>query len=432
MFVYIVLKYDKISLVIKMLILIRFADLTLKGRNMKYFVRQVNKHIKNACKSYVSVFDFRHDQTYLTIEDDAFDDIKKILERIPGIHNFSPIYRMDKNIDEVVSKCAELLQENLSDRHYTFKIETKRSDKKFDLTSLEFTKKVSSLILGKANINLTIDVKKPEKILNIDIRTDGIYAYLNAYQGLGGYPATIAGKGLLMLSGGIDSPVAAFLSMKQGVEVELFHFESTPLTPLESVQKAIDLTKKLAIFHPNQTLKLHLVPFTKMHEAILNHTFDSYHITIMRRMMYRIAEAYAKLKGLEVIINGESIGQVASQTLSSMQVIESVTSLPIIRPVVTYDKKDIIKISQFIDTYDISIRAFNDCCSIYVPKNPVIHPTIRRSLLEEARFDYQPLIEETLENVITIDITPHLDFEIYHHGFGVKDAYINYIEGLET
>lgn len=408
-----------------MLVLVRFADLTLKGRNMSYFVRQVNKHLKNILKEEVSNFDFRHDQTYLTINEEDFSNVANKLSKVPGIHSFSPIYRAE-NEEVLVDLAVEKLESFLKDTETTFKIETKRSNKKYPLTSLEFTKSVAPKILGKANIRVKIQVKNPQITLNIDLRKDGIYFYLETFKGLGGFPATTAGKGLLMLSGGIDSPVAGFLAMKQGIDIELFHFESTPMTPLESVQKAIDLAKKLALFHPNQKLKLHLVPFTKLHEAILSNTFDSYHITIMRRMMYKISSLYAIENGLEVIINGESVGQVASQTLASMNVIESVTNIPIIRPVVTYDKQEIIKISKQIDTYDISIRAYNDCCSIYVPKNPVIRPTIKKALFEESKFEYESYFEDILNNIVTIEVDTNLDFEISLYGFSVIDAYDNY------
>lgn len=242
---------------------------------------------------------------------------------------------------------------------------------------------------------------------------------------MGGFPATIAGKGLLMMSGGIDSPVAAYLGIKQGVEIELIHFESSPLTPLESINKVTDLAAKLAVFLPNEKIKLHVVPFMPLHEAMLNHVKDSYVITIMRRMMYRIAERFANENNIDILLNGESVGQVASQTLASMKVVENVTNIPIVRPVATYDKIDIINIAQYIDCYDISIRPFSDCCSIYVPKNPVISPTIKRCLEEEARFDFETIITETMENIKTVVISKDdkIDFSMY--GFTFLESYEN-------
>src|SRR5690606_23438672 len=236
----------------------------------------------------------------------------------------------------------------------------------------------------------------------------------------------MGGKALLMLSGGIDSPVAAYLMMKQGVEIELFHFESTPLTPLESVQKVIDIAKKLAPYMTRNKIKLHLVPFTKIHEEILKYVSDPYIITIMRRMMYRLAERYAKANDIAAIVNGESVGQVASQTLDSINVVENVTNIPILRPVITYDKKDIILLSKMLGTYDVSIRPFNDCCSIYVPRRPVTHPKVEYALEEEAKLNVEDLMVEALQNISTVMINKDTDLEIALYGFEVKEALKTY------
>merc|ERR1711879_751650 len=197
-------------------------------------------------------------------------------------------------------------------------------------------------------------------------RLDGAYIYAHKIKGMGGYPVGVGGKGLVLLSGGIDSPVASYLAMKQGIEVELFHFESA--------QKVIDLAKKVSVFAPRNRIKLHLVPFEPIHQKLLSHVDESYMITIMRRMMYRIAEKYAQNNGIMAIINGDSVGQVASQTLESMTVINNVVRIPILRPLLIFDKLDIIEISRKIDCYDISVQPFEDCCSVYVPKAPATRP----------------------------------------------------------
>src|SRR5690606_4190294 len=210
-------------------------------------------------------------------------------------------------------------------------------DKNFPLTSQQISSQIAGKILPHIK-GLTVDVHHPSQVLNIEVRRNETFVYIGQIKGMGGFPVGLGGKGLVMLSGGIDSPVAAYLMMKKGIEVELFHFESTPLTPLESVQKVIDISKKLSKYMPNDKIKLHLVPFTKIHEDILKFVEDSYIITIMRRIFYRMGERFAIKNKLDALINGESIGQVASQTLGSLKVVESVTTLPILRPLITYDK----------------------------------------------------------------------------------------------
>lgn len=389
-----------------MKILIRFGDLMLKGKNRKIFINKLTRHVKNKYKDLDVVVELNYDRLYLNFDESLLNEVEKRVKQIPGIHSYSIVYTSAKTIEDVVSKAVEVLNLELdSTKNYTFKVETKRSDKNFIHMSNDFTKIVAPLILKEANQNLTVDVRNPQITLNINVRQDAVYLYLKSNKGMGGFPATIAGKGLLMMSGGIDSPVAAYLGIKQGVEIELIHFESSPLTPLESINKVTDLAAKLAVFLPNEKIKLHVVPFMPLHEAMLNHVKDSYVITIMRRMMYRIAERFANENNIDILLNGESVGQVASQTLASMKVVENVTNIPIVRPVATYDKIDIINIAQYIDCYDISIRPFSDCCSIYVPKNPVISPTIKRCLEEEARFDFETIITETMENIKTVVIS---------------------------
>ena len=239
---------------------------------------------------------------------------------------------------------------------------------------------------------------------------------------MGGFPVGVAGKGLLMLSGGIDSPVAGYLAMKQGVEIECVHFESTPLTSIESAQKVVDLVKKMAKYAPKNRIKIHFVPFKELHMALLENVPESYNITIMRRMMYRIATQLCYKNNALCIVNGESVGQVASQTLGSMQTINAVTNMPIIRPVATYDKQDIIKISRKIDTYEISIRPFEDCCTVYVPKSPAISPSIEKSELYEKNFDYETLVKEAVENVKSIYVYTDSDLDLSLLGLEVRNV----------
>ncbi|MBN3491164.1 tRNA 4-thiouridine(8) synthase ThiI [Acholeplasma equirhinis] len=404
----------------KEIILVRFGDLVLKGKNKPTFINQVKKLLRSKLDGFSVNFEYQHDRIFIHINSEDKEEILKQLRFVSGVQSYSFVYRVEKDLEKIAEKAIEIIPNEIP-LPTTFKVETKRADKRFPMTSTEVSQKVAGMVLPKIS-GLKVDVRNPEHILNIEIRNDGAFIYIGKISGLGGFPIGIGGRALLMLSGGIDSPVAAYLMMKQGVEIELFHFESTPLTPLESVQKVIDISKKLAPYMTRNKIKLHLVPFTKIHEEILKYVSDPYIITIMRRMMYRLAERYALTHDIQALVNGESVGQVASQTLDSINVVENVTNIPILRPVVTYDKNDIIKLSKMLETYDVSIRPFNDCCSIYVPRRPVTHPKVEYALEEETKLNVEKLMEEALENIQTLMINKNTDFEIALYGFEVKDA----------
>lgn len=410
-------------------ILIRFGDLVLKGKNIGFFIRAIRTHVKHQLENMDVEFHHTHDRIYIKFNEIDQKEIISRLKKIPGLYSFSLVYETTNDLDDIVKTAVIAAKEQLKNEK-TIKIETKRADKSYPLTSLEISKKIAGPILSQIDQDIKVDVRHPEVTINIEIRRDVTFVYIGQIFGMGGFPYGTAGKGLLMMSGGLDSPVAAYLAMKQGIQVELFHFESTPLTPLESVQKVIDLAKVLSVYTVDQSIKLHLVPFTHIHEDLLKHVTDSYSITIMRRMMYRLGETYANRHDIKCLINGESVGQVASQTLSSMQVVENVTNLPIIRPVVTYDKSDIIKLAYQLDTFDISTRPFNDCCSIYVPRKPVTKPTIAFSEKEEKKLDFS-LIEEALDHIITLHVTPDLNFQIAEYGFSVQESYESWMKEEE-
>lgn len=405
-------------------ILVRFGDLVLKGKNKPAFIKQIKEILKQKLRKLDVKFEYQHDRIFVHFDDREEQQVLKQLTYVSGVHSYSFIYKTEKDLDKIAALSLEVIQKEMKFPS-TFKVETKRIDKTFLSGSLEVSQRISGMILPKLE-GVTVDVKNPEQILNIEIRLDAAYIYMGKIMGLGGFPIGLGPKSLVMLSGGIDSPVAAYLMMKKGIEVELFHFESTPLTPLESVQKVIDIAKQLSKYMPNDKIKLHLVPFTKIHEEILKHVEDSYIITIMRRIFYRLGERFAIKNKLDALINGESIGQVASQTLGSLKVVESVTTLPILRPLITYDKNPIIDISKEIETYDISVRPFNDCCSIYVPQRPVTNPTIDFSLKQEERIIHlEELMTDALNHIKTLEITPETDLEIALHGFDVREALNN-------
>jgi thiamine biosynthesis protein ThiI len=390
---------------LKRKILIRFGDLMLKGKNINFFIKRVRVHVQNKLSDLEVSFKFEHDRIYIdyTLEDEK--ELVRRLKQIPGIFSFSIVYLASKEIEDIVKVSIELLRQEL-----------------------EMSIKIAPMILSQVDKKLVVDVKNPEEILNVEIRKDQTYIYLSSIKGMGGFPYGTGGKGLMMMSGGIDSPVASYLAMKQGIELELIHFESTPLTPLESTQKVIDLAKVLSNYTQDGKIKLHIIPFGEMHQEILKNVFDPYIITVMRRMMYRIAERYGHKNKILALLNGESVGQVASQTLHSMGVVEAVTKMPVLRPLITYDKQDIIDISKMIETYSISIKPFNDCCSIYVPRNPVTKPWEIYAKKYEQTFDYEPLIENAISEVMSLDISSSTDIDLTAHGFSVKEAYQNYMK----
>lgn len=407
--------YDKV--------LIRFGDLMLKGKNQKIFRERAIALLKQNTKHLNVTLEKRHDRLFLLIHDTPLTEIKDALMHVTGVGSFSFILTSKTDYDSIVENAIELIRKEVNG-HKTFKVETKRTDKSLPHTSQEITLLLSKEILKSVGDMVTVDVKNPEVTLHIEINTTEAFVYLDSHKGLGGFPVGVAGKGLLLISGGIDSPVAGFLAMKQGVDVEGIHFESTPMTSIESAQKVIELAKKMSRYAYRQEFRLHMVPFSKLHEEIIARISPSYVITVMRRMFFRVSEKIAIKRHAKVIITGESIGQVASQTLDSMHTIEAVTTIPIIRPLVTTDKQDIIKLSKQIDTYEISIQPFEDCCTIYTPSGSSTKPNIKKALINEKfMVDYDKIIDEIVAQTKTFVITPNCDIRLEAHGFTVTEAW---------
>ena len=388
------------------LILIKYGELTTKKANRKFFINTLKNNIKNKLEDLDVIINSDISRMYIEYLKNDETKLLKRLNEIFGIHTYQIASKVETDIDKISSELIDLMK----DKKGSFKVETKRSNKKFPIESTDFSRKMGGVIL-KSNNNLFVDVHNPEITVNIEILERYTYIYIDKYYGLGGYPVGVQKKGMVMLSGGIDSPVAAYLSLKRGITIECVYFEAIPHTSLEAREKVINLTKKLSKYQSK--IKLHIVSFTGIQESIYKNCNQDYIITIMRRMMYRIMEKLAnKNKGL-VIINGESIGQVASQTLTSMSVINNVTNMPVIRPLACFDKLEIIDIAKKIDTYDISIIPFEDCCTVFVPKHPVINPSISECLKNEKMFDYEKLITEAVNNVQTLiidkDFNDHKD-----------------------
>jgi len=381
----------------KKIILIKYGELTTKKDNRNFFIKSLYNNIQNKLKNIDLKIEKTLSRMYIIYDEVNEKKIIDSLKQIFGIHSIVICDKVNTNIEEIKNKVIEILSQK---QFQTFKIVTKRSDKSFEIKSMDFNNIIGGLVLK--SFDCKVDIHNPEILLNIEIRKEGTFIYSNEIKCLGGYPVGIQGKGMLMLSGGIDSPVAGYLALKRGVNIECMYFESPPHTSLQAKNKVLALAEILNNYSGN--IKVHIVPFTKIQEEIYKNIPSNYNITIMRRMMYRIAEKYAKKRNCKIIVNGESIGQVASQTLDSMSVINNVTNMPVIRPVACLDKLEIIEIANKIGTYETSILPYEDCCTIFVPKHPVIKPSLETALEYEKLINYDELINNCIKNIETIKI----------------------------
>lgn len=385
------------------IILIKYGELTTKKANRNLFINILTQNIKNSLKNFNIKLTKNRVRMFIEVQDEEdFDKIINKLTKIFGIHSIVICYKTNNNIDTIKKEILSIAN-NINFK--TFKVETKRSNKTFPIKSMDFNNIIGGLLL-KNIPNIKVDVHNPEYTLKIEIRESNTYIYSKEIPGAGGYPVGVAGKGILMLSGGIDSPVAGYLAMKRGIKLECLYFESPPHTSELAKNKVKKLVEKLSIYQPD--IKLHIINFTNIQENIYKNINHDYMITIMRRMMYRIADLIRNKQKALVIINGESVGQVASQTLNSMSVINNVTTTPIIRPVACLDKLEIIEIAKKIDTYETSILPYEDCCTIFLPKHPVINPKLERCLEYEQLFDFN-LINESINNIETININSNIN-----------------------
>ena len=387
----------------KRVILIKYGELSTKKGNRNFFINTLYRMINEKLKNFdVKIFKDRS-RMYIEFHDEDLDKIKEKLDSVFGIHMYHIAYIVDTNIEAI----KELLISLVGNMDFkTFKVEVKRSDKSFSMHSQEMNRFLGGVVL-KNKDNISVDVHNPDVLIKVEVRENHSYIYFNAYKGAGGYPLGSQPRGLLMLSGGIDSPVAGYLAMRRGVPIDCVYFEAVPHTSLEARNKVIELSRKLAKYAVD--INLHIVNFTKIQEEIYKNCHPNYCITIMRRMMYRIMEKLAKKYNALAIINGESVGQVASQTLTSMSVINEVTNMPVLRPVCCFDKLEIIDLAKKIDTYDISILPYEDCCTVFVPKHPVINPSLEQAKKEEEKFDFPSMLEEAVETVDTIVVVEEED-----------------------
>lgn len=379
-------------------VLIKYGELSTKKDNINFFLNKLKTNILEALKGIDAQIDYDLGRMFIHTK-----DIDKVIEKVKnifGIHEFNICYIIETiDFSEVANTTLELLKDK---EFKTFKVESRRANKKIPETSIELSRKMGGVIL-KNIPELKVDVHNPEVLINIEYRLNNTLVYFDKIVGLGGYPVGTLGKGLLMLSGGIDSPVAGYLTMKRGVKIEAIYFESPPHTSIEAKNKVIALARKLSLY--NHEINLHVINFTEIQEAIYKNIPHEYLITIMRRMMYRISAIISHNRNCKVLINGESIGQVASQTLTSMSAINEVVKIPVIRPLACFDKLDIIDIAKKINTYETSILPFEDCCTIFVPKHPVINPDKKLCEEYEKLIPYEELIYKTIKNHDIIKIS---------------------------
>ncbi|WP_088006648.1 tRNA uracil 4-sulfurtransferase ThiI [Indiicoccus explosivorum] len=377
-------------------ILIRYGELSTKGRNRKLFIRKLKEHIVRVLRDLDGIgIRAERDRMFIQFEDEtSMLAAKAQLPRVFGIQSFSPVVQVPKDIGGMKEEAIKLVA-SLKPEGKTFKTTVKRSDKSFPLETNELQREVGGFVLGHFS-GLSVQMKKPDIDLHIEVRKEAAYMMAEIIPGAGGLPAGSNGKAVLMLSGGIDSPVAGHHMLRRGVELELIHFFSPPFTNERAKQKVLDLAEVLAA--SGTSLKLHIIPFTKLQQEVHRQVPDNVTMTSTRRMMLKIADRVRKETGAKAIVTGESLGQVASQTLESMEAINAVTATPVLRPLISMDKLEIISQANEIGTFDISIRPYEDCCTIFTPSNPKTKPRLEKVEYYESFLEAEGLIEEAVKN----------------------------------
>lgn len=386
-------------------IMVRYGELSTKGKNRMRFINQLRRNIQSVLSIYPQVtITADRDRAHVYLNGTDYVPVAESLKQIFGIQAFSPSYKVEKEMS-LLKKAVQEIMLGLYQEGMTFKISSKRSDHSFELDSRDLNQVLGAAVF-EVLPTIQAQMKQPDITLKVEIRDEAAYLSYENIKGAGGLPVGTSGKGMLMLSGGIDSPVAGYLALKRGVAIETVHFASPPYTSPGALKKAQDLTRKLTKF--GGQISFIEVPFTEIQEEIKAKTPESYLMTLTRRFMMRITDAIRQQRHGLVIINGESLGQVASQTLESMQAINAVTKTPVIRPVVTMDKLEIIELAQTIDTFEISIQPFEDCCTIFAPDRPKTNPKLKNVEQYEERLDVDGLVARAVAGITVSDIGPEL------------------------
>lgn len=382
-------------------IMIRYGEMALKGKNRRSFEQKLQSNIAIKLKRFPNTtIQKTQGRMYVLLNGENPHEVMKECQEVFGIHSLSFAVKVEKEEEQM--KEAVLLAFHDAKGAGSFKISSKRTDKSFPIPSQEINPLLGGFILRNTE-GVKVDVHRPDVEIKVEVRHEGCYVTAQDYRGAGGLPVGTTGKSMLMLSGGIDSPVAGYLTMKRGVEIEAIHFHSPPYTSERAKQKVLDLAKELAKY--GTKIRVHVIPFTEVQQKIYREMPEGYSMTIMRRMMMRISERVAANNEVLSITTGESLGQVASQTMESMNTINEVTNYPVIRPLVAMDKIEIIDISRKIGTYDISIRPFEDCCTVFVPKAPKTKPTRKNANYYESNVDFTEDIEKAIKDSYVIEVT---------------------------
>jgi tRNA uracil 4-sulfurtransferase len=388
------------------MLLLRFGEFTLKGKNRTRFEKTVLRHVKQMVVPYPKVKLIREfGRIYVELNGEPARELVEALKNVFGIASISPVKVSKSELEDILAVSARFLEILAPEPGTTFKVNARRVWKEFPYGSIEMNKLVSTPLL-KGYAGLIVDMNNPQLELRVEIRQGYTYIFCENIAGVGGFPLGTNGKAMLLLSGGIDSPVAGWSSMRRGLEIECVHFYSYPYTSELARQKVIDLARVLSRYAG--VIRLHLVPFTEVQTSFTGIGQDNLIITLMRRAMLRITTTLAEREGSLAIVTGESLGQVASQTLPSMNVIGRATNLPLLRPLVMMDKSEIVELSKDIGTYDLSILPYEDCCTLFVPKSPTTNPNLRIvDKIEATLPNYSKLLAEAVELTETIEITPY-------------------------
>lgn len=387
----------------KEVILIKLGEIVLKGLNRKNFEDRLVKNIKHRLHP-IGAFKVKNSQSIVTVmpvfDDIDMDEAAECISKIFGIAAFSRACVCDKDIDKIKETAGKYLEEHFS-RIKSFKVEAKRSDKKFPLTSPQISSEVGGY-LAELFPEVAVDVHNPDAVVTVEIRDEAAYIHSEIHKGAGGIPVGTGGRAAILISGGIDSPVAAYMMAKRGIELTAVHFASPPYTSRRAEEKVEELLKRVSKYSGRMTM--YTVPFTKLQEEIRDKCHEEYFTIIMRRFMMIIAQRLARKNECQALITGESLGQVASQTIGAIACTDNVCTMPVFRPLIGMDKEEIIEISRKIDTFDISIQPYEDCCTVFTPKHPRTRPVLENVLTEQNKIDFEPLINEAIENVKITEI----------------------------
>lgn len=376
-------------------IMIRYGEIALKGKNQKDFLNRLVHNIKEQIKTdldFNPVIEREMGRLYLLLDGRAPEDFFDSLNHVFGITSYSPARKTTLELDDIKATALEELRgamQSMALEVCKFRVTVKRAEKRFPILSPEMQQIIAAHMLQHIP-GLKVNLHHYDVDLLLEIRPEGTFIYTRSYEGLRGLPVGSSGRGVVLLSGGIDSPVAGWLAMKRGVTVEAVHFHSYPYTSEQAKAKVLELAKRMAKY--SNRVVVHMVPFTKIQEEIAHYCHDNMRIPIMRRIMIRIAEEIARQRDCLAIFTGDNLGQVASQTMESIYAINRVATMPILRPCITMEKEEIIQIAQKIDTYETSILPYEDCCTVFVPKDPKTRPKVDACEKEEAKLDLDVLV----------------------------------------